>query len=44
VIVITAKELTIAERQRLSGRIDKLLQKGTFTDEELLEEILKRAV
>ena len=44
VIVITAKELTIAERQRLSGRIDKLLQKGTFTDEELLEEILKRTV
>ena len=44
VIVITAKELTIAERRRLSGRIDKLLQKGTFTDEDLLEEILKRAV
>lgn len=43
VIVITAKELTDAERQRLSGRIDKLMQKGSFTDEELLEEILKRA-
>ncbi len=43
VIVITAKELTAAERQRLSGRIDKLMQKGSFTDEELLEEILKRA-
>jgi len=43
VIVITAKELTIAERQRLSGRIDKLMQKGSFTDEELLTEILKRA-
>jgi len=43
VIVITAKELTAAERQRLDGRIDKLMQKGSFTDEELLEEILKRA-
>jgi len=43
VIVITAKELTLAERQRLSGRIDKLMQKGSFTDEELLAEILKRA-
>ena len=43
VIVITAKELTSSERQYLSGRIDKLMQKGSFTDEELLEEILKRA-
>jgi len=43
VIVITAKELTTAERQRLNGRIDKLMQKGSFTDEELLEEIMKRA-
>jgi threonine synthase len=43
VIVITAKELTSAERARLSGQIDMLMQKGSFTDEELLEEILKRA-
>ena len=43
VIVVTAKELTNVERQRLSGRVDKLIQKGSFTDEELLEEILKRA-
>ena len=43
VIVITAKELTTAERERLSGQIDTLMQKGSFTDEELLEEILKRA-
>jgi threonine synthase len=43
VIVITAKELTAAERERLSGRIDMLMQKGSFTDEELLEEILRRA-
>jgi len=43
VIVISAKELTAAERERLSGQIDMLMQKGNFTDEELLEEILKRA-
>jgi len=43
VIVITAKELTAAERERLSGQIEALMRKGSFTDEELLEEILKRA-
>jgi threonine synthase len=43
VIVISAKELTPAERERLSGQTDMLMQKGDFTDEELLEEILKRA-
>jgi threonine synthase len=40
VVVVTAKELTTSERRRLSGQIQMLLQKGTFTDEELLEEIL----
>ncbi len=39
VIVVTAKELTPAERARLSGHIQALLQKGAFTDEELLREI-----
>ncbi|MGB9889151.1 MAG: pyridoxal-phosphate dependent enzyme [Anaerolineae bacterium] len=39
VIVVTAKELTADERARLSGHIQALLQKGTFTDEELLREI-----
>ena len=43
VIVITAKELTAAERERLSGQIEMLMQKGSFTDEELLDQILKRA-
>jgi threonine synthase len=42
VIVITAKELTAAERERLSGQIEVLMQKGAFTDEELLAEIMKR--
>jgi hypothetical protein len=43
VIVVSAKELTPAERKRLSSQTDMLMQKGDFTDEELLEEILKRA-
>jgi threonine synthase len=42
VIVVTAKDLTSAERERLSGQIELLVQKGAFTDEDLLKEILKR--
>ncbi|MBN2305802.1 MAG: threonine synthase [Anaerolineae bacterium] len=41
VIVLTAKELTPRERDRLSGQIDALLQKGGFLDEELLQSIVK---
>jgi threonine synthase len=40
IIVITAKTLTPSERRRLSGRIELLLQKGSFLDDDLLEEIL----
>ncbi len=39
VIVITAKELSAAERRRLQGQIKMLLQKGSFMDEDLLEGI-----
>jgi len=40
IIVITAKTLTRGERRRLSGQIEALLQKGSFLDDDLLEEIL----
>jgi CheY-like chemotaxis protein len=40
VIVITAKTLSASERRRLSGRIQVLLQKGSFLDDDLLEDIL----
>ena len=40
IIVITAKTLTSSERRRLSGQIELLLQKGSFLDDDLLEEIL----
>ncbi len=40
VVVVTAQELTASERTRLSGQIRMLLQKGSFTDEDLLQEVL----
>lgn len=40
VIVVTAKELTPQERQRLAGQADSLLQKGSFTDLDLLDELV----
>jgi threonine synthase len=40
IIVVTAKELTPVERDRLNGQIDSLLQKGLFMDDELLADVL----
>lgn len=39
VIVATAKELTPDEKNRLSGHIQALLQKGDFLNDEFLEEV-----
>lgn len=39
VIVVTAKELTVAEKGRLNGHIQKLMQKGDFMSDELADEI-----
>ncbi len=39
IIVITAKELTTVEWQRLNGKIKALLQKGSFMDSDLLNDI-----
>jgi threonine synthase len=39
VIVVTAKELTNAEKDRLRGHIQSLMQKGDFMSDELLEEV-----
>lgn len=39
VIVVTAKELTRDEFERLKGRIDTLMQKGQFLSDELLDEV-----
>jgi threonine synthase len=37
VIVITAKDLTREDRRRLSGRVESLLQKGEFMEDELFQ-------
>jgi len=39
VLVITAKDLTAEERRRLDGRVNKILQKGAYSREELLVEV-----
>jgi threonine synthase len=39
VIVITAKELTSEDRSKLQGQIQMLLQKGSFMDDNLVDEI-----
>jgi CheY-like chemotaxis protein len=39
VVVITAKELTGEDRQRLSGQVIRILQKGSFKTEDLLREL-----
>jgi len=40
VIVVSAKELSTEERDKLTGQIESLLQKGSFMDDELLSDIL----
>ena len=39
VIVVTARDLTAHERQRLSGRVRALWRKGSFLSTDLLEDI-----
>jgi CheY-like chemotaxis protein len=39
VVVLTAKELTAAERQRLGGPIERILRKGSYGHEQLLAEV-----
>jgi GAF domain-containing protein/CheY-like chemotaxis protein len=39
VVIITAKELTAEDRQRLNGYVEKILQKGAYTRDTLLREV-----
>jgi CheY-like chemotaxis protein len=39
VVVVSAKELTGEDRQRLQGHVQKILQKGDFGREELMREV-----
>ncbi len=38
VVVVTAKDLTADDRERLSGRVGSILQKGAYSREDLLRE------
>ncbi len=40
IIVLTAKELSVQERQRLDGQIDTVLHKGSFLNEDLIQRIV----
>ena len=42
VIVITAKDLTAADHERLNGYVEGVLEKGTYDSEALLREICAR--
>ena len=39
VIVLTAKDLTPADRERLNGQVNDILQKGASSREELLQQV-----
>jgi signal transduction histidine kinase/CheY-like chemotaxis protein/ligand-binding sensor domain-containing protein len=39
IIVITAKDLTVEDRLRLNGYVEKILEKGAYNREELLREL-----
>jgi threonine synthase len=42
IIVVSAKELTVRERQDLEQNVALLLQKGTFLDDDFVESIISR--
>ena len=39
VVVITSKDLTAEDRQRLSGNVERVLQKGAYNRDELLDQV-----
>jgi PAS domain S-box-containing protein len=39
VVVLTARDLSAADRERLNGHIDRVIQKGAFNNEELLGQL-----
>jgi threonine synthase len=42
IVVITAKELTVKERERLEGMVDMLLPKGSALDDEFVESLVQK--
>ena len=39
IVVLTAKDITAQDRARLNGNVERVMQKGAFSREELLEEV-----
>jgi CheY-like chemotaxis protein len=39
VVVVTAKDLTVEDRQRLNGYVEKVVQKGSYSAESLMSEL-----
>ena len=39
VVVVTAKDLTAEDRQRLNGYVEKVVQKGSYSAESLMNEL-----
>jgi threonine synthase len=42
IVVVTAKELTVKERAYLDTQVDMLLQKGSFLDEDFIEDLVDK--
>lgn len=42
IVVVTAKELTVRERQQLDEQADMILQKGSFIDDAFVEKLIAR--
>ena len=41
VLVVTARSITAEDRTRLNGHVSQILQKGAYTREDLLREIVR---
>lgn len=42
IIVVTAKELTVKEQAQIRGKIDMLLQKGSFLDDSFVQNLIEK--
>jgi hypothetical protein len=44
VLVVTAKEITEEDRERLDGYVERILEKGEYNREDLLAEVRDLAI
>ena len=42
VVVVTARDLSAEERERLAGGVERVLQKGAYSREQLLDEVRRQ--